>query len=65
MINISYESGQADNTCVFKIHIEELFVCKFEHFSPDGLAECLHKAADAVELSEWADFILKNDAKGG
>ena len=65
MIHISYDSGDADKTCVYKIHIDKSFVCKFEHHNPDGLAECLHKAADAVDLSEWAEFVLKTDAKGG
>jgi hypothetical protein len=31
----------------------------------DGLADCLQKAADAVELSEWADFVLLDEPKGG
>jgi hypothetical protein len=40
-------------------------ICKFEHYRPDGLSECFQKAADAIELSEWADRVLRDDAKGG
>jgi hypothetical protein len=65
MISISYESGESNETCVYKIHLENSFICKFDHHNPDGLAECLHRAADAVELSDWAEAVMKTDAKGG
>ena len=42
-----------------------MFVCKFDHYTPDGLAECLRKAADAVEFNDWAKDLLKTDVKGG
>ena len=41
-------------------------ICRFEHDQKDGrLADFLQKAADAVELSEWADYVIMEDSKGG
>ena len=48
-----------------KVMFDDLLICKFEHHNPDGLAACVRRAADAVELSEWAEKVLRDDAKGG
>lgn len=65
MISISYENGEFADICVCKLHVQSMFVCKFDHYTPDGLAECLRKAADAVEFNDWAKDLLKTDVKGG
>lgn len=65
MIHISLERRTVADICVCKIQVRDVFVCKFDHFIPDGLAECLRKAADAVEFNEWAEDLLETDAKGG
>jgi hypothetical protein len=48
-----------------KVMLDDLLICKFDHHNPDGLAACVRRAADAVELSEWAEKVLRDDAKGG
>lgn len=65
MITIRYESGDPRGDCTYEILFKDEMICKFEHHRPDGLYKCLQKAADAVELSEWADRVLMDDAKGG
>lgn len=65
MISIRYESGDAQGRCVYRIKINKEFICRFEHDWSEGPAECLQKAADAIELNEWAEFEIMNDSKGG
>ncbi len=65
MITIRYIDGDLQGTCTYQIKINDQAVCQFSHHNPDGFTECLHKAADAVELSEWAEHVLRDDAKGG
>jgi len=65
MITIRYDSGDPHGDCTYQIKFKDEIICKFEHYGPDGLSECLQKAAAAVELSEWADRVLRDDAKGG
>ncbi len=33
----------------YKIKINEISICEFEHLTEEGLAECLRKAADSVD----------------
>lgn len=64
-ISIEFEGGELKGICTMKVMLDELLICKFEHHNPDGLAACVRRAADAVELSEWAEKMLRDDAKGG
>jgi hypothetical protein len=64
-ISIEYEEGELRGACTMKVMFDDLLICKFEHHNPDGLAACVRRAADAVELSEWAEKVLRDDAKGG
>ena len=61
----SLRGGELKGTCTMKVMLDDLLICKFEHHNPDGLAACVRRAADAVELSEWAEKMLRDDAKGG
>ena len=65
MITIRYESGDIHGNCIYRVHIKKKLICKFEHNSTKGPAECLQKAADAMKLNEWAEFEIMNDSKGG
>lgn len=65
MISIINDGGDRQGICVYRIQVDKHHICKFEHNRMDGLADCLQKAADAVELSEWADFVLLEEPKGG
>lgn len=65
MIKIINIGGDVQGTCQYQIRVNKQHICNFEHIRPTGLAECLQKAADAVALSEWADYVLMNDSKGG
>jgi hypothetical protein len=65
MITIRYESGDIQGNCIYRVQINKSLVCKFEHNSSDGPADCLKKAADAMELNEWAEIEMMNDFKGG
>jgi hypothetical protein len=64
-ISIEFEKGELGGVCTMKVMLDDLLVCKFDHHNPDGLAACVRRAADAVELSEWAEKVLRDDAKGG
>ncbi len=64
-ISIEIEGGELKGACTMKVMLDDLLICKFEHHNPDGLAVCVRRAADAVELSEWAETVLRDDAKGG
>jgi len=65
MISIIIESEDPGGKSVYQMMFDNQLICKFGHHSPDGLAKCLRKAADAVELSDWAKNVLRTDAKGG
>jgi hypothetical protein len=65
MIKIINDGGDEQGICTYRIQINKQHICKFEHNRLDGLADCLQKAADAVELSEWADYVLMDEVKGG
>lgn len=65
MIKIVNNGGDEQGICVYRIQIDNQHICEFKHNRHDGLADCLQKAADAVELSEWADYVLLYDMKGG
>ena len=65
MIRIINDGGDMQGVCIYRIQVGKQHICKFEHNRLDGLADCLQKAADAVELSEWADFVLLDETKGG
>jgi hypothetical protein len=47
------------------IMLGQQLVCKFEYNILDGLSDCLQKAADAVELSDWVEYVIMDDSKGG
>ncbi len=65
MIRIINDGENTQGACIYRIQINKQHICKFEHNRLEGLAVCLQKAADAVELSEWADFVLLDEIKGG
>ena len=65
MISITNEGRDIQGICIYRVQIGKQHICKFEHNRLDGLADCLQKAADAVALSEWADFVLLDEIKGG
>ena len=65
MIRIIKDGEDIHGTCLYRVQIDKHHICKFEHNRLNGLADCLQKAADAVELSEWADFVLLEEIKGG
>lgn len=65
MISIVYESGDIHGTCTYRVQLDTQLICKFECDNLEGLARCLHQAADAVELSEWAEVVIIDEIKGG
>ncbi len=65
MIRIINDGENIQGICMYRVQVGKQHICKFEHNRQDGLADCLQKAADAVELSEWADLVLLDDTKGG
>ncbi|MGI9536356.1 MAG: hypothetical protein ACR2PB_04755 [Desulfocapsaceae bacterium] len=64
-ITIEIERGEIKGSCTMKVMLDDLLICRFEHHNPDGIAVCVRRAADAIELSEWAEKVLRDDAKGG
>ena len=65
MIKIINDGGDPHGICEYRIQVEDMHICRFKHNRLDGLADCLKKAAEAVELSEWADYVLFHETKGG
>jgi hypothetical protein len=65
MISIRYESGNVQGKGTYRVQINKEFICRFEHNLSEGPAECLQRAAEAIELNEWAEFEIMNDSKGG
>lgn len=65
MITIRYESSDAHGNGTYRLQVNKTIICNFEHNLSDGPADCLQKAADALELNDWADFEIMNDSKGG
>lgn len=65
MISITNEGGNKQGICTYRVQVGNQHICKFEHNRLDGLADCLQKATDAVELTEWADLVLLDETKGG
>lgn len=65
MIRIEYESGNDSGISTFRVHVNNKFVCRFEHDSTDGHDKCLKKAADAVAMDDWIEFEILRDIKGG
>ncbi len=65
MISIEYESGDINGACVMRVLMGEEEICRFEHHNQDSLTACMRRAADAVELSQWAEKVLRDDPKGG
>lgn len=49
MIAIINQGGDMSGECEYRIQINNELITTFKHSRPDGLAECLRKAADAVE----------------
>ncbi len=65
MITIKHTDEGNPKSDIYTVKLGKQFICKFEHDKFDGLALCLQRAADAVELSEWAEHALMTDSKGG
>ena len=65
MIVILQEENLPLSRCLYRIEVNGHFVCRFELECVDNVINCLREAADAVELSEWAEQVMVSDAKGG
>ncbi len=65
MITINQADEDIHGLNIFSVILEGQQICRLEHDKMKGLADCLHKAADAVEQSEWAEYVIMDDAKGG
>ena len=65
MITITQADKEIHGPDIFSVALENQLVCRFKLEKREGLADCLQRAADAVELSEWADFVIMDDSKGG
>ena len=65
MITIKQADENTHGQNTYTVMLRSQLICRFEHDKLDGLAACLQKATDAVELSEWADYVIMEDSKGG
>ncbi len=65
MITIDKTDEDAHGPDTYTVSLRSQLICRFKHDRLDGLADCLKKAADAVELSEWAEYVIMEDSKGG
>lgn len=57
MIAIFNTGGDTKGVSNYQVQINDTFICKFKHNRPDGLAECLRKAAEAVD-NEKKDMMI-------
>ena len=65
MITINQADEHIHGPNIFSVILGSQQICKFKHNKAQGLADCLQKAADAVEQSEWAEYVIMDDSKGG
>ena len=49
--------GENETTRIYHIKINDKLITEFTHDREDGLAECLRKAADAVDSKGLADGV--------
>jgi len=56
MIAIINKGGNPLGKCHYHVQINDKLIAEFEHSRPEGLAECLRLAADAVERAKWDEF---------
>lgn len=61
MIAIINQGGDMSGECEYRVQINNELITTFKHSRPDGLAECLRKAADAVEnqREEHINYIVQ------
>lgn len=65
MITIKKADEETLGPNIYTVLLRGQMICRFDHDKLDGLAACLQRATDAVELSEWADYVIMEDSKGG
>ncbi len=65
MITIVDDNSKKKGARIYSIMLGQQLVYKFEYDILDGIAGCLQTAADAVELSDWVEFAIMDDSKGG
>ncbi len=65
MITIKQADADTNGPSTYAVMLGSQLICRFDHDKQDGLAACLQKATDAVELSDWADYVIMEDSKGG
>ena len=65
MITVSQADKDIHGPNIFTVMLGSQQICRFDHDKLEGLADCLHKAADAVEQSDWAEYVMMDDSKGG
>ena len=65
MITILLRNDSSDDESHLRVQVDQQVVCDFVQPKSGNLAECLRKAADAVEMSDWVDEVLKSDIRGG
>lgn len=65
MMTINKADEDTHGPNIYSVLLGSQLVCRFEHDKLHGLADCLQRAADAVELSDWAEYVIMDDSKGG
>lgn len=50
--NLTAIDNEFDGICTYQVRINRKHFAYFDHLRSEGLATCLRKAADAVELAE-------------
>lgn len=59
--DISKEEGK--ELCYYELFINKEMITSFTHVREDGLAVCLHKAARAVERTQYTRWLELFDAE--
>lgn len=52
-IIIQNMGGNPLGECIYQLRINNKVIAEFKHSRPDGLSECLKKAAIAAEKNKW------------
>lgn len=61
IVNTSPEGAPLSGTHEYEVRINRHVVTRFSHHRPDGLAECLERAADAVRRQMIIDLQEKRE----
>lgn len=56
IVNMGPRTDDPGGERTYEVKINSKVICTFQHYRREGLAECLRRAAEAVEVKDLNDF---------